>query len=233
MTTGRTTDPDKAGAAPDEAAPSVTATPEAGAALAAAARDHPGKGLRLWVEGGIHPQVRMMFDRPNDRDLEGHIGELPVYVDAQSRRFLVDARIELVRSSGQTGFRVVGPNTPVAPGSTPPAPAAGSSGAPLDRAGVEERIRGALKQIYDPEIPMNLIDLGLLYGIEWASDTAVTIRITLTSVGCPATEQILGEVERAVRAATGLPEVKVEVVWEPRWTPERMSLFAKRQFGYV
>jgi metal-sulfur cluster biosynthetic enzyme/Fe-S cluster assembly iron-binding protein IscA len=228
---------------PDAAPPEVdiSATPEAVAALRTAWLHQPaGSGLRLWVETGIRPQVKMMFDRPNDRDLRGEVEGVPVWVDALSGRFLRGARIEHVVSAGQEGFHVVGPNVPGGgPGEPAPAEPAPPKGAPrrsaegVDRPSVEAKIRAALKQIYDPEIPMNLIDLGLIYGIDWGPDDRVTVRMSLTSVGCPATEAIRDEVERAAREASGLAQVNVEVVWDPAWTPERMSLFAKRQFGYV
>jgi metal-sulfur cluster biosynthetic enzyme len=176
----------------------------------------------------------MMIDRPTPRDIRVDLGGVPVFVDSLSQRFLKNAEIQHLRTGGQEGFRVVGPNVPGSPGPSPPAPpsAAASASSP-ERAKVEERIRQALKQIFDPEIPMNLVDLGLIYGIDWSSESSVTIRMTLTSIGCPSTEQICTEVERASREASGLEQVKVEVVWDPPWTPERMSPFAKRQFGYA
>jgi metal-sulfur cluster biosynthetic enzyme/Fe-S cluster assembly iron-binding protein IscA len=223
--------PSGRGVARERLAPSdlgLRATPEAQTALESAlARMPDGTGVRIWVETGIHPKVRMMFDRPTGRDRAVHLGAVPVYVDSLSERFLVGAEIQHLASGGQEGFHVVGPNVPGAPIPEGPPPASEA------RAATEARIRAALKQIYDPEIPMNLVDLGLIYGFEWKSDEELTIRMTLTSVGCPSTEQICSEVERAAREASGLPQVHVDVVWEPPWTPERMSLFAKRQFGYV
>jgi metal-sulfur cluster biosynthetic enzyme/Fe-S cluster assembly iron-binding protein IscA len=215
----------------------LRASPDALAALRGAlVGSGTGKGLRVWVETGIHPQVRMMFDRPTPRDEQVLIEGVPVFVDSLSRRFLQDAEIQYVRVGGQSGFRVVGPN---APGS-PEGAATGTDEAravPPDpsstRGALEEKIRSALKQVYDPEIPMNLVDLGLIYGISWEGNDSVTIRMSLTSVGCPSTEQICEEVERVTREASQLPHVKVDVVWEPPWTPERMTTFAKRQFGYL
>ncbi|HEV2316643.1 MAG TPA: iron-sulfur cluster assembly protein [Thermoplasmata archaeon] len=218
----------------------IGASPEALESLRAAlARQPPGRGLRLWVEPGMRPQVRMMIDSgtPNDRriSLEG----VEVFVDPPSIRYLQDARIEHGQLEGKEGFRVVGPNVPAvrsspeAPSPTATAPTGATVGGKVDRGNVEDRVRTALKGIYDPEIPMNLIDLGLIYGFEWGEGDALTIRMTLTSVGCPATEAILHEVEAAAKSASGLPSVKAEIVWDPPWTPERMSLFAKRQFGYA
>jgi metal-sulfur cluster biosynthetic enzyme/Fe-S cluster assembly iron-binding protein IscA len=219
----------------------ITATKEAIRALEnALSTQAKGKGLRIWVETGIHPQVRMMIDRASERDLQVAVGTVPVFVDSLSQRFLQDAEVRYLRVDGREGFHLVGPNVPGGIVAPPTPPATGGAVAPSsapssgsDHAPVEERIRSALKQIYDPEIPMNLVDLGLIYGFDWRGPNAVTIRMTLTSVGCPSTEAIMREVEAAARKASGLAEIKVEIVWEPLWSPERMSLFAKRQFGYV
>ncbi|MHB8352061.1 MAG: iron-sulfur cluster assembly protein [Thermoplasmata archaeon] len=227
-------------ATPPDGPLEIAASPEAIVRLTEALHGlAPGHGVRIWVETGIHPKVRMMFDRQSPRDIAISVGAVPVFVDSLSRRFLEGARIEFVRQEGQEGFHVSGPNVPGGateeppPVSSPPVPSEAAAGSASIRSGHEEKIRKALKQIFDPEIPMNLVDLGLIYGFDWTSDDSVTIRMTLTSVGCPSTEQICEEVERAAREATGLPEVKIDVVWQPPWTPERMSLFAKRQFGYV
>lgn len=223
-----------------EALLQLTATLEAKERLAEALRGlGPDHGVRIWVETGIHPKVRMMFDRPSSKDVATVVGTVPVFVDSLSRRFLAGARIEFVRQDGREGFHVTGPNVPGGAADEPsaagpaPDPEMPTEVASAARAAIEERIRKALKQIFDPEIPMNLVDLGLIYGFDWSSDSSVIIRMTLTSVGCPSTEQICEEVERAAREASGLPEVKVDVVWQPPWTPDRMSMFAKRQFGYV
>lgn len=222
---------ERPGAAAREEPVDLRATAEALAALKQAlAGAPPGKGVRVWVDTGIHPEVRMMFDAPSPRDLRLTLDGVPVYVDSLSRRFLEGAEIQVARAGGVTGFHLVGPNVPAR--AEPPPPAA-PEGVPLDRAAVEERVRRSLKQIYDPEIPMNLVDLGLIYGFDWESDQSVTIRLTLTSIGCPSTEQICEEVERIARESSGLPEVHVNLVWDPPWSPDRMSAFAQRQFGYL
>ena len=220
-----------------EGAVELAASSEAVAALREALHGQPpGTGLRIWVETGIRPQVKMMLDRPTDRDLRTEVEGIPVWIDSLSLRFVRGARVEYVTEGGQHGFRVVGPNVPgSSAGAEPPRGASpeGTPAPPAGRAAVEEKVRAALKQIFDPEIPMNLVDLGLIYGLDWSSDRSLTIRMTLTSVGCPATEAIREEVERTARQASGLDEVRVDIVWDPPWSPDRMSLFAKRQFGYV
>ncbi|HEV2450236.1 MAG TPA: iron-sulfur cluster assembly protein [Thermoplasmata archaeon] len=125
---------------------------------------------------------------------------------------------------------------------TPPAPA--PSGAPpvpksFDAFGVggayaerEAKITENLKKIYDPEIPMNIVDLGLIYQLEWKQDD-VTVRMTLTAPGCPVAGILAEEVKGAVERVGGVHSAIVDMVWDPPWSPERMSEFAKRQFGYL
>ncbi len=103
-------------------------------------------------------------------------------------------------------------------------------------AGATEReglIRKALKKIYDPEIPMNIVDLGLIYGLDFAPDDQVTVRMTMTGPGCPVAGILADEVKSAVETVPGVKGAKVDVVWEPPWGPDKMSDFAKRQFGYL
>jgi len=88
-----------------------------------------------------------------------------------------------------------------------------------------------LRTIYDPEMPVNVYDLGLIYDIEIASGDRVHIRMTLTSPGCPVAGSLVEEVERKVRAVPGVSGVVVELVWDPPWSPERMSEAARLQLG--
>ena len=96
---------------------------------------------------------------------------------------------------------------------------------------LQERIVDALCTCYDPEIPVNIHELGLIYGVEVAPDGAVVIRMTLTSPACPAAGSLPPEVESKARAVPGVTGVKVEVVWDPIWTPDRMTEAAKLQLG--
>jgi FeS assembly SUF system protein len=89
-----------------------------------------------------------------------------------------------------------------------------------------------LKKIYDPEIPMNIVDLGLIYGFDWRGDD-VTLKMTLTAPGCPVAGILAEEVKLAIEKVPGVKAATVDMVWDPPWTPERMSEFAKRQFGYL
>lgn len=208
-------------------------TPEARAAIAAALAGRPaGSGVRLWVERGLHPHAQMMIDRPSPRDLPVEVDGLLLLVDRASLAFLRDAQVRYRTDVSPAGFEVVGPFLP----SRPVAPAPGEAAptpAPGKHAPFEEKVREALRNIYDPEIPMNIVDLGLLYGMTVDDRGALTIRMTMTSPGCPSIEELVRAVEEAARAASGAPSVHVEVVWEPPWGPDRMTDFARRQFGYA
>jgi len=96
----------------------------------------------------------------------------------------------------------------------------------------ERLITENLKQIYDPEIPMNIVDLGLIYGFEWSNDS-VKLKMTLTAPGCPVAGILAEEVKLAIEKVPEVQSATVEMVWDPPWSPERMSDFAKRQFGYA
>jgi len=213
-------------------------TSEARSALSAALVGRPpGSGIRLWVERGIRPHAQMMVDQPSHRDVPLELDGVPLLLDESSLPFLRDAEVRYRTDRDPPGFEVVGPFLPS--GTSPPAPAPETASRPArgaagkERAEVEERVRQALKNIYDPEIPMNVIDLGLIYGMDWSESGDLTIRMTLTSPGCPAVEAFTEEVTRAAREASGLSHVTVDIVWEPPWGPDRMSDFARRQFGYA
>jgi nitrogen fixation protein NifU and related proteins len=97
----------------------------------------------------------------------------------------------------------------------------------------EADIIEVLSRIYDPEIPVNIYDLGLVYGIEPRSDGAVVIRMTLTSPGCPEAQALPAEVRSRVEALPGVKNVAVQVVWDPPWSPDRMSEAARLELGLL
>ena len=215
-------------------------TPEARAALTSALSGRPaGSGVRIWVERGMRPHAQMMIDHPSVRDVPATIDGVLLLVDESSLKFLLDAEVRYHSEPGRTGFEVVGPFLPSStapPAPAPPAPPPAvvpSAGTGPARPELEQKIREALRNIYDPEIPMNIIDLGLIYGMDWDASGGLTIRMTMTSPGCPAIEALTQEVAGAARNASGVEKVEVEVVWEPPWGPDRMTEFARRQFGYA
>ena len=95
-----------------------------------------------------------------------------------------------------------------------------------------EAIRRALRQVKDPEINLSVIDLGLIYDVEVSDEGEVDIKMTLTSPGCPSGPEMLGDVDRVVRALEGVTDVNVELVWEPYWTPERIDPKVRSFLGY-
>lgn len=101
-----------------------------------------------------------------------------------------------------------------------------------ERTSGEAEIREALRAVMDPEAGMNVVDLGLVYGIE-ATAERVVVSMTMTSPACPMGEMITDEARAAVRDVVG-PEVEVDIrlVWDPPWSPEMMSDQARRRFGW-
>lgn len=98
-----------------------------------------------------------------------------------------------------------------------------ANGAKADPVAVED----ALKSVHDPEIPVNIYDLGLIYDVIRRHNGDVYITMSLTAPGCPVAGEMPGQVARAVAAVDGVGAVTVELVWDPAWTPERMSEDAK------
>ncbi len=99
----------------------------------------------------------------------------------------------------------------------------------------KEQVIEALKVVKDPEIPVNVVDLGLVYDVEVSPDGVVDIQMTLTAIGCPAQDIVKADAELAVMRLEGVRAVNVEFVWNPPWTPERMTEDGKRQmrmFGF-
>ncbi len=97
---------------------------------------------------------------------------------------------------------------------------------------LKDEVIAALKSIYDPEIPVNIYDLGLIYGVEADDAGAVRIAMTLTAPACPVAGALPRQVEERVRQLPGVSDVKVSLVWDPPWTPERMSQAARLKLGF-
>jgi len=96
---------------------------------------------------------------------------------------------------------------------------------------LQDKIIEKVCTCYDPEIPVNIYDLGLIYEIKVEPDAHVHVKMTLTAPGCPAAGSLPGEVEDKITMLPGIKEVKVEVVWEPPWDKSMMSEAAKLQLG--
>lgn len=99
--------------------------------------------------------------------------------------------------------------------------------------GLRGQVVNVLRTIHDPELPVNLYDLGLIYGLDVDAGGRVDIRMTLTAPGCPVAQSFPAQVEQAVRAIPGVHDARVEIVWDPPWEPGRMSEAARLQLGLV
>ena len=102
-----------------------------------------------------------------------------------------------------------------------------------ERQNLRERIIAILHTMYDPEIPVDIYELGMVYDIQIDDAANVVITMTLTSPMCPVVESLPAEVQAKVEALEGLESARVDLVWEPPWTPERMSEAAKLQLGMM
>jgi len=95
-----------------------------------------------------------------------------------------------------------------------------------------QQILESLKQCMDPEIPISVVDMGLIYGVNINSDNKVDIKMTMTTRGCPLHDTLVTDVKRYVTKVPGVSSVNVEIVWEPAWTPEKMSEEGKKMINY-
>jgi FeS assembly SUF system protein len=110
----------------------------------------------------------------------------------------------------------------------PPVDAVGGAGSDLQAAVIE-----ALREIYDPEIPVNIYDLGLIYGVEVDDNADATVTMTLTTPHCPVAESMPGEVELRVSSVPGIRDAEVNLVWDPPWGPHKMSDEARLELGML
>ncbi len=116
------------------------------------------------------------------------------------------------------------PESPEQPSAPVPAPA------PED---LKKKVVEVLRACYDPEIPVNIYEMGLVYSVDVSPDGAVRIRMTLTSPTCPVAESLPPEVEARVWNVPGVTSARVDVVWDPPWTPDRMSEAARLQLNMM
>ncbi len=102
-----------------------------------------------------------------------------------------------------------------------------------DSAALEEQVTAALRNVYDPEIPVNIYDLGLIYEVRIDDKARVNVDMTLTAPGCPVAQTFPATVEQEIMKVPGVTAAHVEIVWDPPWTPERMSEAAKLELGML
>jgi FeS assembly SUF system protein len=98
---------------------------------------------------------------------------------------------------------------------------------------IEAEVIEALRTCFDPEIPVNIYEMGLIYQVKVGPDRAVAIQMTLTSPHCPAVQSLPAEVEGKVRAVPGVADVKIDLVWDPPWDQSKMSDAARLQLGMM
>ena len=98
---------------------------------------------------------------------------------------------------------------------------------------IEAQVLEALRTCFDPEIPVNIYDLGLIYDVKVSSEGAVGIQMTLTSPHCPAVQSLPAEVESKIKAVPGVSDAKIDLVWDPPWDQAKMSEAARLQLGMM
>ena len=108
-----------------------------------------------------------------------------------------------------------------------------SEGEAIDPKALEERIIEVMKTVYDPEIPVNIYELGMVYKVDVRADAEVFVQMTLTSPSCPVAGSLPGEVEARVKTVPGVRKASLELVWDPPWNPSMMSEAAKLQLGMM
>lgn len=184
--------------------------------------------LRMRIVGGGHSglQHKLDLDPVVDakRDELFECQGVPTVVDRRSLLYLEDAAVDFHDQGSRRGFSINTPKTGGASG--PPKTDAAPSDSPL-----EERVLAALRSVFDPEIPVNIYDLGLIYDLKIDPSGSVSIRMTLTSPACPVAGSLPGEVQSRVQAVSGVTTVNVELVWDPPWSMSRMSDEARLQAG--
>lgn len=98
---------------------------------------------------------------------------------------------------------------------------------------IEAQVIEALRSCFDPEIPVNIYEMGLIYDLKISPEGAVTIQMTLTSPHCPAAQSLPAEIEAKVRTVPGVTDVKIDIVWDPPWDMSKMSEAARLQLGMM
>ncbi len=134
----------------------------------------------------------------------------------------------------ETAAPAEAPAGPVASDDPDPAPAPAAPETPRqDVPGLEDRVIRALKSVYDPEIPVDIYELGLVYDLAVDEATrTVHVKMTLTSPACPVAGSLPGEVQQRVEGVAGVERAEVEIVWDPAWNPGMMSEAARLELGF-
>ncbi len=183
----------------------------------------------------------------HDDDVIFRSHDITIACDPVSLPSLDGTEINYRDDTAGRGFVFKNPNsvplpvnsTPPTPGANPPRETSDGDGpatatefiSSIENKALEADITEKLRGIYDPEIPVNIYDLGLIYRIEISTDKDVVVDMTLTAPGCPVAGTMPPQVQQAVASVDGVKSAKVNLVWEPAWNKDRMSEAAKLQLG--
>ncbi|WP_018658641.1 metal-sulfur cluster assembly factor [Allofustis seminis] len=101
----------------------------------------------------------------------------------------------------------------------------------VENISLKEKVMGALKEVIDPELHIDIVNLGLVYDVEISEERKCTITVTLTTIGCPLADIIFEEIKKTIMPIEGIDEVDVKLVWYPPWDPSKMSRYARIALG--
>lgn len=156
------------------------------------------------------------YKNEHDDDVIVREGGFATRIDAKSAKWMRGATVDWLAKDGKEGFAVANPNQPI----------------PTDsKEELKETIIHELKTIFDPEIPVNIYDLGLIYDIAIQEDKSVEVTMTLTAPNCPAAESLPADVKTKIENVPGITKANVTITWEPTWTPAKMSEAAKLELN--
>lgn len=143
-------------------------------------------------------------------------GGFATRIDMKSSKWMKGATVDWLAKDGKEGFAVANPNQPIPSDSNEE---------------LKEAIVHELKTIFDPEIPVNIYDLGLIYDIDVHENKSVDITMTLTAPNCPVAESLPNDVKNKIENIPGVTKAKINLTWEPAWTPAKMSEAAKLELN--
>jgi len=156
------------------------------------------------------------YKNEHDDDVIVREGGFATRIDSKSSKWMKGATVDWIAKDGKEGFAVNNPNQPI----------------PTDsNEQLKDTIVHELKTIFDPEIPVNIYDLGLIYDIQVQEDKTVDVTMTLTAPNCPAAESLPNDVKNKIENIPGITKAKINLTWEPAWTPAKMSEAAKLELN--
>lgn len=157
---------------------------------------------------------------------------MPMTGDRPSRwtRVLKALKSAIRSPSVQTQNRALPLTRNRSPGECPPDPTRAAFVTPVETSLSHQHVLDLLREVIDPELGHNIVDLGLIYGLE-VQEGVIKVTMTMTTPGCPAQDYILSGVDRCCRRSRGVSDVRIDLVWDPPWSPDKMSATARAQSG--